>query len=81
MVYGILSDKQKTLQAYLFKDNKNLKCIYLILLKKRLCTNYYKYTVLNINKKAKNYSILDIELLTGKNSSNSCSFSYILVTL
>ena len=65
MVYGILSDKQKTLQAYLFKDNKNLKCIYLIPQKKDMYQLLQKYTVLNINK-AKNYSILDIELLTGK---------------
>ena len=65
MVYGILSDKQKTLQAYLFKDNKKSQVYISDTPKKGYVPITTKYTVLNINK-AKNYSILDIELLTGK---------------
>ena len=65
MVYGILSDKQKTLQAYLFKDNKKSQVYISDTPKKGYVPITTKYTVLNINK-AKNYSILDVELLTGK---------------
>lgn len=64
-VYGIPDAKKQTLKAYLFKDNKKSLVYISDVPKKGYVPIITKYTVLNTNN-AKNCSLLDIELLTGK---------------
>lgn len=76
LVYGILKEKEKLLDDYLFNDKK--KNISIISNKK---TNGYtniktKYKVLEINKQ-KNISTLEVELLTGKTHQIRAHLAYI----
>lgn len=64
-VYGIPDAKKQTLKSYLFKDNKKSLVYISDVPKKGYVPIITKYTVLNTNN-AKNCSLLDIELLTGK---------------
>lgn len=65
MVYGIPKQNTQTLQAYLFKDNQKSQVYISDIPKKGYVPITTKYTILSTNKE-KNYSILDVELLTGK---------------
>lgn len=75
-VYGIPNIKKQTLKAYLFKDNKKSLVYISDIPKKGYVPITTKYTVLNTNKD-KNYSILDVELLTGKTHQIRAHLAYI----
>lgn len=64
-VYGIPSKKEETLSAYLFKDNKKSIVYISDTPKKGYVKIETSYTLLEKNAK-ENYSLLDIELHTGK---------------
>ena len=76
MVYGIPKDRVKTLEAYLFKDNKKSQVYISEIAKKGYVPIKTKYTILSTNKE-KNYSILDVELLTGKTHQIRAHLAYI----
>lgn len=76
MVYGIPKEKNKTLQAYLFKDKKKSQVYILDVAKKGYVPITTKYTILSTNKE-KNYAILDVELLTGKTHQIRAHLAYI----
>ena len=65
MVYGIPHKKTATLNAYLFKDNKKSLVYISDTPKKGYVPIETKYNILKYDIK-KNFSILDVELLTGK---------------
>lgn len=64
-VYGIPKTKSQALTAYLFKDNKKSLVYISDVPKKGYVKIETSYTVLEKNEK-KNYSLLDVELHTGK---------------
>lgn len=64
-VYGIPKTKSQALTAYLFKDNKKSLVYISDIPKKGYVKIETSYTVLEKNDK-KNYSLLDVELHTGK---------------
>ena len=64
-VYGIPSKTSQTLSAYLFKDSKKSLVYILDYPKKGYVKIITSYTLLEKNEK-ENYSILDVELHTGK---------------
>lgn len=76
MVYGIPKDRVKTLQAYLFKDNKKSQVYISEVAKKGYVPITTKYAILSTNK-GKNYSVLDVELLTGKTHQIRAHLAYI----
>lgn len=76
MVYGIPKDRIKTLQAYLFKDNKKSQVYISEVAKKGYVPITTKYAILSTNK-GKNYSVLDVELLTGKTHQIRAHLAYI----
>lgn len=76
MVYGIPRQNTQTLQAYLFKDNKKSQVYISKVPKKGYVPITTKYTILSTNKE-KNYSILDVELLTGKTHQIRAHLAYI----
>lgn len=76
MVYGIPKDRIKTLQAYLFKDNKKSQVYISEVAKKGHVPITTKYAILSTNKE-KNYSVLDVELLTGKTHQIRAHLAYI----
>lgn len=76
MVYGIPKEKNKTLQAYLFKDNKKSQVYISEVAKKGYVPITTKYAVLSTNKE-KNCAILDVELLTGKTHQIRAHLAYI----
>lgn len=76
MVYGIPKDRVKTLQAYLFKDNKKSQVYISEVAKKGHVPITTKYAILSTNKE-KNYSVLDVELLTGKTHQIRAHLAYI----
>ena len=64
-VYGIPSKKYQNLVAYLFKDNKKSMVYISDVPKKGYVKIETSFTLLETNKK-ENYSLLDVELHTGK---------------
>lgn len=76
MVYGIPKDRVKTLQAYLFKDNKKSQVYISEVAKKGYVPITTKYAILSTNK-GKNYSVLNVELLTGKTHQIRAHLAYI----
>lgn len=64
-VYGIPTKKEETLSAYLFKDNKKSMVYISETAKKGYVKIMTSYTVISKNLK-ENFSILDVELHTGK---------------
>ena len=76
IVYGIPKDRVKTLQAYLFKDNKKSQVYISEVAKKGHVPITTKYAILSTNKE-KNYSVLDVELLPGTTHQIRAHLAYI----
>lgn len=70
-VYGKPKNKTTTLTSYLFKDSKNSLVIISNEKKKGYVEIVTKYSVIKYNDD--NTTDLEVELITRKNSSNSCT--------
>jgi len=75
-VYGILDKKQNRLEAYLFKDKKKSMVYISDTPKKGYLKIITSYKVIEENKK-ENYSILDINLETGRTHQIRAQFAHI----
>lgn len=75
-VFGIPSKKSDTLSAYLFKDNKKSMVYISDTFKKGYIKIETAYTVIETNVK-ENYSILDVELHTGRTHQIRAHLSHI----
>lgn len=73
-VYGIPPKAQDTLVAYLFKDRKKSFVYISDIPKKGYQKIITSYRILSVNK-TDNTSVLDVNLHTRKNTSNTCTFS------